>query len=256
MIACADADTYGARRVLVVSMLGSAVCFLAMIASTSLNQLLVFRFVCGLFAGIGTVLTAYIIDASPREAPSATGAASLSESRPVLLNAFNMAWNVAGVSSGGVVWWLGGDVVACGVVASVCMAAATALVVLLLPLTPDAAASVTTPPLRAQTTKDAPSALLALRALVADPLSRWMLLIGALSPPFDVSPVRRQRATWWFATHMQPPIGLASKFRASGVVVSLQRKWCSCVRVCCVCMCVIEYACANVSSSLRVSMPH
>ncbi len=55
-------DRYGHPRVLMASMGGTALCFLGMGASTSLHQLLLWRFVSGLFAGIGTVMTAFIVD--------------------------------------------------------------------------------------------------------------------------------------------------------------------------------------------------
>ena len=75
------ADAYGHRRVLMASMGVTGLCFWGMGACGSLTCLLTLRFLSGLFAGIGAVLTALIVDVSAKPAPGEGGrTASLSPS--------------------------------------------------------------------------------------------------------------------------------------------------------------------------------
>lgn len=67
------ADAYGHRRVLMVSMGVTGLCFWGMGACGSLTCLLTLRFLSGLFAGIGAVLTALIVDVSAKHAPAPGG---------------------------------------------------------------------------------------------------------------------------------------------------------------------------------------
>ena len=113
--------------------------------------------------------------------------------RPALLNRFNLCWNLAGVGGGVMVWASGGHLVVCCTIAGGCMLAGAAMVSYLLPPISRAAgtrlhvareqrADPSTP--QAAGT-GGPGTLSTIALLFRDPLTRWTLVLAAITPPFE-----------------------------------------------------------------------
>jgi hypothetical protein len=122
--------------------------------------------------------------------------------RPALLNRFNLSWNLAGMVGGGVLWASGGHLGTCCAIAGACMVSGAGLVALLLPPGSRHRGDSPTGP-RAkgaaaaeggsgsgsaiqQAPRSVRAVLTTVLLLWRDPLTRWTLVLAAVTPPFEV----------------------------------------------------------------------
>jgi hypothetical protein len=113
--------------------------------------------------------------------------------RPALLNRFNLSWNLAGMVGGGVLWASGGHLGTCCAIAGACMVSGAGLVALLLPPGSrhrEALATTEGGSGNGSTIQQAPRSVRAVLTTVLllwrDPLTRWTLVLAAVTPPFEV----------------------------------------------------------------------
>lgn len=92
----------------------SGVLFVLVAYSPSLPQLLLWRTSAGLLCANTVLVTSFIADSTSVQ------------NRPPVLAVFGLAWALAGVCAGSVVWLSGSDVAVCAGSALICMLAASA----------------------------------------------------------------------------------------------------------------------------------